>query len=85
MNRARTVLKKLIHNPYIDLAVGAILLVSGLWETWETIGPDLLAGNFRLHHGTVFLGFITALRAVADIFAGLEFMDEAEYASETEK
>lgn len=77
-------LKKLVHNSYLDFAVGGILLVSGLWEAWETIPQDFASANLRASHGVIVLGLVTALKALTDMFAGLEFMDEAEYIEKKE-
>lgn len=85
MNVFRRILKKLVHNPMIDLTVGSILLISGFWETWSTLDVDLSSGKLHAGHGVLVLGFVTALRAVADMFAGLEFMDEAEYVEKKER
>jgi len=75
----RRTLKKLVHNPWVDFSVGGILLISGFWEAWETLPQDLANADFNSSHGVIVFGFITALRAIAEMFGGLEFMDEAEY------
>lgn len=77
--KLRKLLKKLVHNPYLDLSVGTILIISGLWEAWETLPKDISMLNIKASHGIVVFGLVTALKAIADMFAGLEFMDEAEY------
>jgi len=78
----RRILKKLVHNPWIDFSVGGILLVTGLWETWQTLPQDLASSNLKASHGIIIFGLVTALKAIAEVFAGLEFMDEAEYIEE---
>jgi hypothetical protein len=79
VKRFRKILKSLVHNPYVDLTLGTVLAISGISEAWGSIGQDIT--NFRLgvHHGAIVFGAVTAFRALVDIFAGLEFMDEAEY------
>ena len=85
MNKFRRILRKLVHNPWIDFTVGGILLTSGLWETWETLPQDLANSNFSSSHGVIVFGIITALKAIAEMFGGLEFMDEAEYIEQGRK
>lgn len=75
----RRILKKLVHNPWIDFSVGGILLLTGMWEAWETIPQDLANSNFRTAHGVIVFAVVAILRSVAEMFGGLEFMDEAEY------
>lgn len=70
-------LRKLVHNPYLDLSVGAILFFCGIFEAWETFPEDFANGNLRSSHAVVVLGIATVLKAVTDMFAGLAFMDEA--------
>lgn len=79
MEKFRAILKKLVHNPWVDFSVGGILLISGLWEAWETLPQDIANANIRANHGIIVFGIVTTLRAIADMFGGLEFMDEAEY------
>lgn len=80
MSNFRKILKKLVHSPYVDFSVGTVLMVSGLWEAWGTLFQDISNLKFGAHHGVIVFGFVSALKAITDIFAGFEFMDEAEYA-----
>lgn len=75
----------LVHNPYLDLTLGLVLAVSGLSEAWGSIGSDLQNLRIGVHHGAIVFGFVTMFRAIVDIFAGLEFMDEAEYVEKEKK
>lgn len=80
MDRFKKLLRRLVRNPYLDLAVGAILVFSGIFEAWETFPDDFANGNLRVSHSVMLLGFVTVLKALTDMFAGLEFMDEANQA-----
>lgn len=72
--------KKLVHNPWIDFSVGIILAASGLFEAIDTFPQELSDFKLGAHHGVLVLGIATVLRALASMFAGLEFIDEGEYA-----
>lgn len=85
MKDFRVYLRKLVHNPYLDLILGVVLVVTGLSEAWGTIADDVANFRFGVHHGAIVFGFVTAFRSVVDIFAGLEFMDEAEYVEKEER
>ncbi len=85
IKKFRRVIRKLVHNPWVDFSVGGILLISGLWEVWETLPQDLSKANINSSYGVVIFGIVTVLRSVAEMFGGLEFMDEAEYIQEKRK
>lgn len=76
--------RKLVHNPWVDFSVGIILAVSGLVEIIDTFPQVLSDFKLGVHHGVFLLGFATMLRAVAAMFAGLEFIDEGEIIKEEE-
>lgn len=64
-----------MHNPWLNLVVGIVLILSAFWEIGDTISEDLTSGNFRAAHGILVFGVVTALKALADMFAGLELLD----------
>jgi hypothetical protein len=70
-------LRRLVKNPWLDLSVGGILVISSLFEVWETFPQDFTSANFRSEHGVIIFGFVMVLKALTDMFAGFEFMDEA--------
>ena len=76
MKNTKKVLRKLVSNPLLDLSVGLILFLSGILEVWETLPQDIHDVNVRAAHGVIIFGFVMALKAFTDIFAGLEFIDE---------
>lgn len=77
MDRITDFLVKLIHHPMLDLTVGIILFISGFVEVWETLPQDIQNGHLRATHGVLILGFVMALKALTDVFAGLEFIVES--------
>ena len=85
VRKFRRILKKLVHNPWVDFTVGGILLLTGMWEAWATIPQDLASSNFRTAHGVIVFAIVAILRSVAEMFGGLEFMDEAEYIEHEKK
>lgn len=70
-------LRKLVSNPLLDLVMGLILFFAGIMEVWETLPQDISDVHVRAAHGVIIFGFVMALRALTDMFAGLAFMDEA--------
>lgn len=72
----RKFIRKIVRNPYIDFVVGAILMVAGLMEVFETLPEDISNWKFGAHHAVILLGFVTLLRSIVDIFAGVEFLDK---------
>lgn len=84
-DKTKKVLRKLVSNPWLDLSVGIILFLSGILEVWETLPEDIKNFNVKASHGVVIFGFVMALKAFTDIFAGLEFIDEANKIEKEEK
>jgi len=74
MDGIKKTLRRLVSNPLLDLAMGLILFIAGIMEVWETFPQDV---HVRAAHGVVIFGFVMALKAFTDIFAGLAFVDEA--------
>jgi hypothetical protein len=64
--------KKMVNNPYVNIIIGLILLLSGLNEAWETLYEDIMNGHFGVHHGVIIFGLFHALKCIPDIFEGFE-------------
>ena len=67
-------LKKFVKNPYVNIIIGIILLLSGLVEAWDTLSEDIMNGNFGAHHGVIIFGLFQILKCLPDIFEGIEDM-----------
>ena len=76
MNNWKVKFRKLVRSPWIDLVVGLLLIVAGLWEVFDTIPQDISDIKFRSQHAIILIGFVTVLPAIVDLFAGLEFIEE---------
>ena len=74
----KKLLKRIVDNPYLNIIVGLILCLSGLWEAWGTLGEDLKNMNIGVHHGAIIYGLFHALKNVPDIFEGLEYIQMEE-------
>lgn len=64
---------------------GYTFWVEAFWEAWKTFPQDFANSNYGVHHGVIVLGIVTVIRAIADMFAGLDFIDEAEYRETTKR
>ncbi|MCL5969994.1 MAG: hypothetical protein M1450_00630 [Patescibacteria group bacterium] len=73
----REFIRKVVKNPYVDLIVGAVLIISGLIEVFSTLPQDLSDLKLGSHHAVIVLGLVTVLRSIVDIFAGVEFLDKS--------
>lgn len=72
MNRFLKVLEKFVKSPFVNMAIGFVLLITGLMEAWDTLQEDLVHLHFKAHHGMIIFGFFNILKSVPDIFEGLE-------------
>lgn len=85
MHQIKEFLIKIVRHPALDLTVGIILFISGFVEVWETLPDDFSNGHIRSSHGVVILGLVMALKALTDVFAGMEFMIEADKVKKEKK
>lgn len=65
-------LRKFISHPWVGLIVAMVMLLAGLSEGWETLQEDLMNTELRAHHGIIVYGFYAMLKAIPDVFEGLE-------------
>lgn len=65
-------MRRLLDSPYVNLAVGVILLIGGLTEIWATLSEDISMLRLRGMHGVALFGLVKGLQAIPEIFEGLE-------------
>ncbi len=70
-------IRPIIRNPLVDLVIGLVLVIFGLLEVAETLPQDIADLRFGSHHAVVVLGIVTFLRSLADIFAGVDLLDQS--------
>lgn len=61
----------LAESYWTKFIVGAVLLISGLDEAYETLTSDLSEAKLGAHHGVLLLGFVNVLAALPDVLDGL--------------
>lgn len=67
------------RNPWLELIVGLVLIITGFSEAGETLFDDLSSGNLGSHHGVMLLGLAHALKAVPSLLTGLMLFVESEH------
>ena len=60
-------LHKIVHNPYLTLLSGLILLISSGYETWVSFN-DFSLGS---HHGILVFSIIQILKVIPELMHGL--------------
>ncbi len=71
-------LETAFRNPWLELFVGVVLILTGFAEAGETIFEDISGGNIGSHHGVMLLGLAHALKAVPSLLTGLMLFVESE-------
>jgi hypothetical protein len=66
------------ESPTLNLLAGAILLVTGLLESFATMFEGLFGFQIGAHHGIAIFGFLQLLKAFPDTFKGLKLVEEGE-------
>jgi uncharacterized membrane protein HdeD (DUF308 family) len=64
-------LKSFVEHPVTKLAVGLVLMCSGLSEVVEEFSEDFSNLRLGVHHGVVVLGIMQILSAIVDLLEGL--------------
>ena len=72
MYRLMEALRAWTENPYVNLVVALVLVITGVQEAWDTLGVDLASLNFGVHHGAIVYGLLHALKTLPDIVEGAE-------------
>lgn len=67
-------LRKVVENPYLNLVVGILFLLSGLSEAWDTLHDDIVNLNFRGSHGIIIFSIMHVMKTIPDLFEGLEYV-----------
>jgi hypothetical protein len=65
-------LKHFVDHPVTKLAVGLILIVSGLIEAYDTVLDDVHRLRVRVGHGVVILGVVNVLASLPEVIDGIE-------------
>lgn len=72
MMKFLTRLCKFADNPYVQVIVAVVLIVTSVSEAWDTLADDLSGGRMRASHGTLLLGIVGLMQSLPDLVEGLE-------------
>jgi len=67
-------LKKIVTSEYANLVIGVILLLTAGYEIYETFEESY----FGTHHGIFAFSILQIMRAVTEIFHGLDEIEKSE-------
>jgi hypothetical protein len=57
-------LEKVVRNPYVEMTVALVLVVTGFAEAGEEIWTDVAEGEVGAHHGIIVMGIAHALKVL---------------------
>lgn len=77
MNKFLERVGKFAKNPYLQMFVAVVLIVSSAREGWGTVVEDASSGRLRASHGTLLLGIVHLMRTLPDVVEGVERAGEA--------
>jgi len=69
------VIKRIVENPYLNILVGVIFLLSGLSEIVHEL-KELEEVKLAAHHGVVLFAILHIFKTLPDFFEGLEYVDK---------
>ncbi|MBT3237285.1 MAG: hypothetical protein HOK06_02670 [Rhodospirillaceae bacterium] len=67
-----------VRNPYVEISVGLVLVITGFAEAGESLFEDVSQGNIGAHHGIIVLGLAHAMKAIPSILGSLVLFAEAD-------
>ena len=67
-----SIVDRITYSPYLNLVVGLLLVVAAIFELSETLVEELLGVDVRVAHALLLVGLVTLIRALEEIFQGLE-------------
>ncbi len=71
--KSMLLIEKFVNNPYVNIAVGLLLLISGISDSVDDYRATGL--HFRTHHGIVIFSILNIFKQLPDIFTGLDFIN----------
>jgi len=69
---------RIAKNPYINLFIGIVLIMSGGSEIIEEIEQITEGFRLRAHHGVFAYGIMSFLKSLADIADSMEYLGNSE-------
>jgi hypothetical protein len=70
-------LKRFLSHPKVSLVVSLVVIMSGVFEFWDSSLEAMLGHEIGARHGIIFFGLFQALNAVVEILERAETMGEA--------
>lgn len=67
------VLRAIVKSPFTNLIAGIILLITCIMETIQEISES--GFEVGAHHGLLIFSLLHILKAIPDIFEGLEYVE----------
>ncbi|HEX5756214.1 MAG TPA: hypothetical protein VFY12_07665 [Arenimonas sp.] len=68
-------LRRVSEHPMVRLAVGLLLLVSGINESVSTFTGEF---DFHAHHGVVLFALLHLAKTLPEVFDGVELIGKAD-------
>lgn len=67
MRQTASSLANAAGSPWTKILLGTLVLITVLWQEWETIHTDAISGDFGTHHGVFLLGMAHLLSGLPGI------------------
>jgi len=72
----RNLFERVIMSQYTSLAMGVLLIVTGVFELFEDTFKDIFGFEVHAHHGIIIFGLFQALHALTTIVEGHRYVIE---------
>ena len=59
-------LRAVLHHPFTSIVIAAILVVTSLFEGWDSFIDELQGVDVGVHHGVLIYGMVALLKAIVE-------------------
>jgi len=73
-----SLLRRIAENPFLNIAVGFILMVTSLLECLEPFLGSMFHSPIGVHHGAFLFGMVQFLKWLPDLVKGMQFIEHGE-------
>ncbi|MCB9398943.1 MAG: hypothetical protein H6510_14110 [Acidobacteria bacterium] len=70
-------LRKIVSNPWLNLAVSLVLIISGTMEALDLKQHPGGYSEIGVHHGIILFGLTQVLKVLPELFEGVEYLEKA--------
>ena len=77
-NGSLSLLRRVAENPFLNIAVGFILMVTSLLECLEPFFGNMFHSPIGVHHGAFLFGMVQFMKWLPNMVQGMQLIEHGE-------